>query len=227
MTDPKDDRSFEANHRGTSWSRPWSLSTWPPSTVLLVGLLGGMGVGALCTLPSPKLPLDGPAAPAVGVPDDATAARVFSKVPDPKDPAIQEAAEPPKGFQASRALAGYYALARLPRPWDTGEPSFSVRPATRFLTSTPAVAVASPAPAYPALAGRIGAQGTLDVTVLVDKTGFPATVSCPQANLILQKAALDAATQWRFRPATVDGKPVPGTFVIHFDFRLPEGAVRL
>ena len=73
---------------------------------------------------------------------------------------------------------------------------------------------------YPRLAKRAGLEGTVDVTVTVDDHGLPAACSASEANRILKQAALDAAATWRFQPATRLGRPVPGTFLIHFEFRL-------
>ena len=63
-------------------------------------------------------------------------------------------------------------------------------------------------------------EGRVDVEVAVDAKGRPVACSASDGNRILRKAALDSAATWRFDPATRHGRPVPSTFLLHFEFRL-------
>jgi protein TonB len=96
-----------------------------------------------------------------------------------------------------------------------------------MVVTAPAEPLLSPSPGYPLLARHLRAEGRVDVTVLVDAEGFPATLSSENGAPVLRQAALDAATAWRFKPALQNGKPVPGTFHITFEFKLPPGSARI
>ena len=73
---------------------------------------------------------------------------------------------------------------------------------------------------YPRLALMERLEGSVDLEVTVDAQGRPVACSASEGNKILKKAALDSAATWRFDPATRHGRPVPATFLIHYDFRL-------
>ncbi len=59
----------------------------------------------------------------------------------------------------------------------------------------------------------IDATGTVDGAVVLSSTGEPSP-SGPYIRL----ASLDAARQWKFRPATEGGRPVPSKTTLAFDF---------
>lgn len=44
-------------------------------------------------------------------------------------------------------------------------------------------------------------------------------VSCSRPRLGFEEAAIDSVKQWRYRPATKDGVPVPLRFVITVEFK--------
>lgn len=77
-------------------------------------------------------------------------------------------------------------------------------------------------PKYPAgvQAGR--GEGKVIVAVFVDKDGVP---SCPALEsrtsyVPLVYSVLDALKEWRFKPATLDGKPIEIQYVLTVRFRL-------
>lgn len=75
-------------------------------------------------------------------------------------------------------------------------------------------------PVYPPFARQAGLEGPVDVTLAVDDAGRPISCSAETGHPLLKQAALDAARTWRFYPATRLGRPVPGIYRIHFEFRL-------
>lgn len=84
------------------------------------------------------------------------------------------------------------------------------------------VPLSSPAPRYPPQAWRRRESGTVRVRVDVGPDGVPTSTSLVQSSnsRLLDKAALDAVRRWRFRPATVDGRPTVGTVVVPIEFNL-------
>jgi len=84
------------------------------------------------------------------------------------------------------------------------------------------VVVTRVAPAYPDLAQRAEATGTVEVLVTIDREGFVRSASIHRSTAIgvLEDAALDAARRWRFRPARQRGQAVEARTVLRFRFRL-------
>jgi protein TonB len=75
-------------------------------------------------------------------------------------------------------------------------------------------------PIYPDLARRAHVQGTVVLMMIVDDRGVPMQVNILDGPPALQEVALQAARQWRFEPALMDGHPVPASFRLTLNFRL-------
>jgi TonB family protein len=63
---------------------------------------------------------------------------------------------------------------------------------------------------------------TIDIEVQIDENGVVRQASpAPGSGRgnMLTTQSLIAARRWRFKPAEVDGRKVPGTYVISFKFR--------
>jgi protein TonB len=75
-------------------------------------------------------------------------------------------------------------------------------------------------PGYPALARMTHVQGAVVLLMTIDETGAPTEVKVLEGHPGLQEAALQAARQWRFEPARVEGRPVPASFRLTLNFRL-------
>lgn len=78
------------------------------------------------------------------------------------------------------------------------------------------------APAYPEAARLRGDQGAVGLEVSIDARGRVTGVTVARSSGFpaLDRAARDAVSAWRFRPATVDGAPVPGSIRTTIHFRL-------
>lgn len=77
-------------------------------------------------------------------------------------------------------------------------------------------------PEYPPLAREAGIEGTVAVRVLVSEEGkvISADVLSSDVTPAMEKAALEAAKQCRFRPAKQRTVPVKAHVMIPFNFRL-------
>jgi TonB family protein len=78
-------------------------------------------------------------------------------------------------------------------------------------------------PKYPAGARKRGEQGTVFVQAFVDTSGVPARVKVPKGKGVtpeLDKAAIEAVSQWRFNPAIAKGRPVAVYIVVPVKFSL-------
>ena len=86
----------------------------------------------------------------------------------------------------------------------------------------PPTVVEEQRPEYPAEARASGVRGDVAVTVTVDATGAVTGVEVARGlALALDRAALEAASRWRFLPATRDGAAIPSRIQLLFHFEPP------
>ena len=80
-------------------------------------------------------------------------------------------------------------------------------------------------PQYPAAARAQGIQGFVQLLGVVDANGQVVSLqpdpSHGSGNFDLVQAAMEAARQWRYRPATLNGVPIefPTTITVNFTFQ--------
>jgi protein TonB len=84
----------------------------------------------------------------------------------------------------------------------------------------PAKLLMSVSPMYPSLAKNQHVSGDVRVDALIDETGKVTTMKVVAGPTLLQQAAMDALRQWRYQPATLDGKAVPMHLTVTLQFRL-------
>jgi protein TonB len=80
--------------------------------------------------------------------------------------------------------------------------------------------ISSVPPAYPALARTQHVAGDVRIDALIDATGRVTTMKVVAGPTLLQQAAMDALRQWKYQPATLDGKAVPMHLTVTIQFRL-------
>ncbi|MEK0450000.1 MAG: hypothetical protein RL088_2268 [Verrucomicrobiota bacterium] len=87
---------------------------------------------------------------------------------------------------------------------------------------TPATYAQTPHPIYPAAAKKAGISGTVILSVSVDESGRPVSVTkargCGCAEL--DDAAMAAVRKWRFNPAKMNGQPVAARLQVPVRFAL-------
>jgi protein TonB len=81
-------------------------------------------------------------------------------------------------------------------------------------------ALSLPAPAYPEMAKRTHATGTVEVEVVIDTNGKVISANAVKGHALLQAAAEMAAKQAKFTPTLLSGQPVKVTGVITYNFNL-------
>lgn len=89
-----------------------------------------------------------------------------------------------------------------------------------------AALLAHDTPRYPTAALRSGTEGTVMLRIAVDANGVPTDIGYAQrsGDRDLDRAALQAAQDWRFRPARRDGRAVASTVNVPVRFTLPPSA---
>ncbi len=75
-------------------------------------------------------------------------------------------------------------------------------------------------PIYPAFARSARIQGPVVLMMTVDERGQPIQVQVLEGHPVFHEAALQAARQWRFEPARLDGRPVSAAFRLTLKFSL-------
>jgi len=75
-------------------------------------------------------------------------------------------------------------------------------------------------PVYPEFARRAHIQGPVVLLMTVDEQGQPIQVQVLEGHPVFREAATQAARQWRFEPARVDGRPVAASFRLTLKFSL-------
>ena len=76
-------------------------------------------------------------------------------------------------------------------------------------------------PLYPEMARRARVQGVVIVETIVDRHGDVRSARVLEGlPMGLDDAALDAVRQWRFTPATMDGRPVEVYYTVTVAFRV-------
>jgi TonB family protein len=82
--------------------------------------------------------------------------------------------------------------------------------------------VSSVQPAYPPMAKQQHVSGAVTIDALIDASGRVTTMNVLSGPALLQQAAMDALKQWKYQPATLDGKAVPMHLSVTLQFRLQE-----
>ncbi len=82
----------------------------------------------------------------------------------------------------------------------------------KLITSVP--------PQYPPLAKNQHVSGNVLVDALIDPNGKVTTMKVVSGPTLLHQAAMDALKQWKYQPATLDGKPVSMHLTVTLQFRL-------
>ena len=82
----------------------------------------------------------------------------------------------------------------------------------------PAVLVSAIPPIYPAPAKALGIKGIVSVHFVIDKNGSVKNVTVVKGDAALTQAAIDAVSQWRYKPATMGGTPVETDATVNLQF---------
>ena len=223
-----------ALHAGVGWLlhamrvKPEALAWQAPITIQLVSV----AQAALPQVAPPVRPAPArqeaaqPSMPKATVKPEPTPALV-KPLPVTPTPAIAKSAPPPRPAQPANAPAASAptvapALASKSHPAPVAKVAAPPLPTTPVLSLRPSFVSPPPPPRYPSVARRRNQQGVVRVEVCLDDRGqqLKRTVIRSSGVESLDQAALDAVTQWRFRPEIVDGRAVPSRVEIPIEFAL-------
>jgi len=180
---------------------------------LSVQLLAPVPVPAPAPQPAPPQPAALPPPPkkerAEPKPHAAPKPLPQSKVPSPSHaPEIQSETKPSPAAPAAAAPA----TAAAPSP----------APPVRTSASEASYASTNRTPPYPRIALSNGDEGTVILRVLVTAEGTAGAVEIKSTSghPLLDESARKTVLTWRFKPATVDGKPVAEWYQVPIPFKL-------
>lgn len=80
--------------------------------------------------------------------------------------------------------------------------------------------ISSVPPTYPAMAKTQHVAGDVRVDALIGADGRVSSMKVVSGPIILHQAAKDTLRQWKYQPATLDGKPVAMHLTVTIQFRL-------
>jgi periplasmic protein TonB len=101
-----------------------------------------------------------------------------------------------------------------------GQGPQGIYPAGRMGVTVPQV-IYSPEPNFSDEARKAKFQGIVQLLVVVGKDGLTYDIRVAQSlGMGLDEQAIEAVRRWRFRPATLNGKPVASQIAIEVDFHL-------
>lgn len=110
-----------------------------------------------------------------------------------------------------------------PAPTPAGPPATTATPARTSVSVDATAAATNRKPLYPPMAQRYCEFGTVVLRVYVNAEGRAETVELKQSSGYpsLDQSAKTAVQSWRFRPGTVDGKPVAEWYQQPIPFQKP------
>lgn len=114
---------------------------------------------------------------------------------------------------------GVTTIAPLPPPVGLPMPGMTIPAAPLQIDGFPEVLLRVP-PHYPDAARDAGIQGTVSVGAHVREDGTVDTVVVIRSVAGLDSVAMECVKQWRFRPASMLGRPVPAWVGIPVRFTL-------
>ncbi len=205
---------------------------------LLLGaglVLAGSAVQQVVPVPPPTttrpFPIEIPGPPRVRLPEvrSTPPSRSGPLEANPAAPAPPQTAAPPNEAPAALPTENHAGdrPATASQPGRPGRPGMEAPGGPGETSTTPrdfgATGLAilhQVEPVYPDFARHARIQGPVVLRLTVDTQGQPTLVEVLEGHPAFHQAALQAARQWRFEPAQVDGRPVTATFKLTLNFRL-------
>jgi TonB family protein len=136
----------------------------------------------------------------------------------PDGPPVEIVMACASGTHAEVALAGNYVCRSVD---NAGLPVVIAPPVHRSIPRTDPVLLYAVDPVYPLSAAYKDEEGACLVAMVVDPTGLPENVHILKSvSPELDTAAVNAVRQYKFRPATEDGEPIPAKVAVEVKFHV-------
>lgn len=232
-----EDSTFESAGRIHTRSRRWMIAAFTFNASILAAMvliplicpeaLPRLGMSILITVPPPPAPQP-PPEPATQTPrpqSEMEGSHIVAPPTIPHDPYIPAGPEPaplvgPGGTELDASVPG-----------GTGDPLFSkprprvVHPdvTTRVHVSTgteEGLLIHKTIPVYPPIAIAAHTEGTVMLAATISRTGTIENLRVVSGPGLLQQAALNAVSTWRYQPYLLDGEPVEVETTVNVVFSL-------
>jgi periplasmic protein TonB len=234
-----EDSTFESGGRIHTRSRVWSIATFALNASILAAfiVIPLIYPEALPRRLAEILLSAPPSSPAAPKPQEVTPAQAFHGTREFTDLGLTAPRRIPFGITQLKGHEG------LP-PGDTivgldsgpaipgGNPFGHVAAAPRVVSATPkgpqrisqgvadGMLVDPVLPIYPPIARAAGVQGTVVLEAIISASGAITNLRVLSGNAMLQQAAVDAVSRWRYRPYLLNGQPVEVETTISVVFNL-------
>jgi periplasmic protein TonB len=73
-------------------------------------------------------------------------------------------------------------------------------------------------PKYPEAAKKVHAKGPVIVQILISESGTVQEARVVQGDPLLEQAATNAVREWRYKPTTINGRPVQVETIVELKF---------
>ncbi|RKS24691.1 outer membrane transport energization protein TonB [Pseudomonas sp. WPR_5_2] len=228
-------REFRAEAEPLAWQPPMAIQVVnlePVAKAIPAPAVRSEPVRQPLTLPKADAPAKANPIPIKPLPVSTQPAIVKAATPakpQPKTPPppraeprpVQPASAPTSTAQNANPSAPTAAPTKTPLTLPTAMVT-PAPPLTPVVSLRPSFVTPPPAPRYPNTARRRNQQGIVRVEVHLDERGRQLKRVLTRSSGVdsLDQAALEAVTQWRFRPEIVDGRAVPSRVEIPIEFAL-------
>lgn len=132
-----------------------------------------------------------------------------------RQPTPARTPEPVPAGGTLQPYSGQPTPAPMPLPANTLRVGGDIREPKKLVTVPPV---------YPAIAKAAGVSGVVILEVLVDESGSVGNIRVLRGIPMLDPAAVDAVSQWKYVPTMVNGTPVPLVMTVTVNFYLPKPA---
>lgn len=123
------------------------------------------------------------------------------------------------GSEGLNSLVPGSAGSKLPAP--ASPPPAALKPApVQGGRATPPRLIYSVNPIFPQAAITAQLEGDVQIEAQIDAKGKVTSVKVVKGPSLLRNAAIEAVRQWRYSPATLDGKPVATEYMVTVNFHL-------
>ena len=144
--------------------------------------------------------------PCFTCPDSALAVRPVRNPAETDEPIPPDPFAGPDGQNSSKAWSLLGADSRPQPP----QPEFHPQTAKRILLThlEPAMLVHRVAPVYPTLAKHTHREGRVELRAIIATDGSIQSLQVVSGEALFLPSAIDAVSQWRYRPTVLNGQPV-------------------
>lgn len=232
-----EDSTFESAGNIRTRSRGWMLATFIFNSAVLLALvlfpllnpeaLPRMVSGTLMTVP--PMPREQPRPPRENASREITrpemiGTRLVAPTLIPRTPYAPAVPEPPMISISGLGDAGARSSSDLgvwsehrPGPLVRSEPQEKTRVTQGVMDG---LLIGRVLPQYPPIAREMGVEGTVILQATISKTGTIENLRVVSGPALLRGVAINAVSQWRYRPYLLNGQPVEVETTVNVRFTL-------